>query len=290
MKVKKGVILVGGYGTRFLPATKAQPKEMIPVVDKPVVQYIVEEMVNAGIEHIIFVTSSIKRAIEDHFDSNFELEHRLKEAGKLTELKQIKEISEKAKFFYTRQAEQLGTGHALLCARDFVGDEPFAFSDGDSIIYNEKSVFSQLLEVFEKYKKPVVAVQQIDLKDSTRYGLIDGDKKEDKIFRINRTVEKPKPEEAPSNLGILGMRYILTPEIFPILEKQTPGVKGEIWLNDAMNTLAQEMDTYALEYEGRWYDCGNKLEYLKAVVEYGLRHEELNGGFKKYLQELSKNL
>ncbi|PIZ00337.1 UTP--glucose-1-phosphate uridylyltransferase [bacterium (Candidatus Howlettbacteria) CG_4_10_14_0_8_um_filter_40_9] len=289
-EIKKGVILVAGLGTRFLPVTKAQPKEMLPIVNKPVVQYIVEEMVASGIKDIIFITSSTKRAIEDHFDKNFELEAALERSGKLEVLREVREISNKAKIFYARQPEQLGTGHALLCAREFVENEPFAFSDGDSIIDSKTPVFKQLTKVFEKYNGPVVGVKKISKQDVSRYGNIDGEQIEDKIVRINRTIEKPTLEEAASDLGISGMRYILTPEIFPILEKQPPGVGGEIWLNDSMNTLAQQTDTYALEYEGKWYDCGNKLEYLKAVVEFGLKHPELNGKFRDYLAELSKTL
>jgi len=285
-KIRKGVILVGGYGTRFLPATKAQPKEMLPVVDKPVVQYIVEEMVASGIKDIIFITSSTKRAIEDHFDTNFELEYRLKESGKMEALKEIKEISNRAKFAYTRQSEPLGTGHALLCAKDFLNDEPFAFSDGDSIIYGETPTIKSLIDVFEKYGGPVVAVHEVDKKEVSKYGIIDGEEVEAGVYRIKGTVEKPDVEDAPTNIAILGMRYILTPDIFPILENTKPGKGGEIWLNDAMNILAKERDTYAYKYGGIYYDCGNKLGYLKAVVEFGLRHEELNGDFRKYLEEL----
>lgn len=287
-KIKKGVILVGGMGTRFLPATKAQPKEMLPIVDKPVVQYIVEEMAASGIEQIIFVTSQAKRAIEDHFDKNFELEHRLEKAGKLELLKTVQNISSKVKFAYTRQPEALGNGHALLCAKQLLNNGPFVFSDGDSVIDSKVPLTKQIIDIYSKHQGSVVAVQKVPKERLDKYGIVKVEQIDDKVYKLKGIVEKPKIEEAPSSLAILGMRYILTPEIFDYLEKQKPGKGGEIWFADAMNEFCKVNDTYAYDYDGKYFDTGNKLEYLKAVVEYGLKHEELSEDFQTYLKELSK--
>ncbi|MCL5094125.1 MAG: UTP--glucose-1-phosphate uridylyltransferase GalU [Patescibacteria group bacterium] len=286
MGVKKAVILVGGYGTRFLPATKAQPKEMLPIVDKPVVQYIVEEMAASGIREIIFVTSQTKRAIEDHFNANLELENRLKKTGNLKALKEIQELSKKVKFVYIKEPEPCGNGYALLYARKFVGNEAFAFSDGDSIIDSKIPVTKQLLAVFKKYRKPMVAVNTVEKKEVSKYGIIDGQKIATCLYKIKGIIEKPDLGKAPSNIAILGMRYILTPDIFPVLEKQKPGKDGEIWLSDAINQLAKKTEILAFKYKGKYHDCGNKLGYLKAVVEYGLKHTDLNNDFRRYLKSL----
>lgn len=291
-KIKKGVILVAGMGTRFLPATKAQPKEMLPIVDKPVVQYIVEEMVESGIEEIIFVTSGSKRAIEDHFDKNFELEYHLEKQGKEKLLKEVRDISKKVKVSYTRQSEPLGNGHALLCAKPLLQNGgPFVFSDGDSVIVSdEKPLTRQIIEVFEKYNKPVVAVHKIKKEDSVKYGIVDVDKVQDRIFKLKGIVEKPDPKVAPSDLAILGMRYVLTQDIFDYLEAQNPGVGGEIWFSDAFSELAKKKEALAYQYDGKYYDTGNKLEYMKTVVEFGLKHKEIKGEFKKYLKELTSRI
>lgn len=263
---------------------------MLPIVDKPVVQYIVEEMVASGIEEIVIVTSQAKRAIEDHFDKNFELEYRLEKAGKLDLLEKVRDITRNVKISYTRQPEPLGNGHALLCAKELLNNGPFVFSDGDSIIDSEKPLTKQIIEAYDKYKSPIIAVKKIEGDGISIYGVIDGDNLGKGVYMVKKIVEKPEFKDAPSDIAILGMRYILTPEIFNYLEKQRHGKSGEIWLSDAMDAMCKDKDIYAYEYEGKYYDTGNKLEYLKAVVEFGLKHPELNGEFKDYICELSKTL
>lgn len=275
--VKKGVITVAGLGTRFLPATKAMPKEMLPVLDKPVVQYIVEEMAGSGIEEIIFVTSSQKRAIEDHFDRDHDFEEYLKSVGKYELIAPLVELSKKVRFFYTRQAKPTGNGDALLCAREFLGDKPFAFSDGDSIIDAKVPVVKQMIKVFEKLKAPVIGVQKItDKKEMTKYGNVFANQKSkiinhksDKIYLIDKFVEKPKLDKvSPQGLIVGGMRYIFTPDIWPILERQKPSRSGEVWVSDAANTLAKKQPFYAYEYEGKYFDTGNKLSLLKTAIYF----------------------
>ncbi|PIT88624.1 MAG: UTP--glucose-1-phosphate uridylyltransferase [Candidatus Magasanikbacteria bacterium CG10_big_fil_rev_8_21_14_0_10_36_32] len=269
--VTKGVITVAGLGTRFLPVTKAMPKEMLPVLDKPVVQYIVEEMAASGIKEIIFVTSSQKRAIEDHFDHDRQLESVLKEKGKYDSIKPLVELIDKLRFFYTRQSEPLGNGHALLCAKEFIGDEPFVFSDGDSIIDSQVPVIKQLLDIYYKKNASVIGVQSIDNKtDMTKYGNVYGTKTDEpKIYKVEKFLEKPSIEEvSPLGLIVGGMRYVFTKDIWPLLEKQGRGSGGEIWLADAANQLSQEKPFYACEYEGKYFDTGNKLALLKTAMYF----------------------
>ncbi|MFZ2189307.1 MAG: sugar phosphate nucleotidyltransferase [Candidatus Magasanikiibacteriota bacterium] len=280
LTVKKGVITVAGLGTRFLPATKAMPKEMLPVLDKPVVQYIVEEMANSGITEIIFVTSSQKRAIEDHFDRDYELEDKLAKNDKLHHIQELINLSKKVKFFYTRQSEPLGNGHALLCAKEFLGDEPFAFSDGDSIIDAKVPVVKQLVQVFNKVKSSVIGVQRIEDKQAmTKYGNVYGknlkiqkfkdSKISERIYKVEKFVEKPSLKNvSPEGLIIGGMRYIFTKDIWACLEKQKMGRGGEIWVADAANALAKAKPFYAFEYEGQYFDTGNKVSLLKTAIHF----------------------
>ncbi|MFC1656376.1 UTP--glucose-1-phosphate uridylyltransferase GalU [Patescibacteria group bacterium] len=285
-KVRKAVIPVAGFGTRFLPQTKAMPKEMIPVMDKPVIQYIAEEAVNSGIEEIIFITSANKRAIEDHFDKSFELEYLLKKKEKIEELEQIKKIHNMAKFVYTRQSEPLGLGHAILCAKNIVGDEPFVACLGDDIVDGKAPACKQLIDIYEKYESPVVGVFEVPKNEVNKYGVIDPKKEfEDKAIECKGLVEKPEIQSAPSNLAI-GGRYVFTPDIFQTLEQTKPGKGGEIQLTDAMQTLAKNRQFMAFKYDGIYHDCGNKLNYLKTVVKFALRDKDIGPELKKYIQEL----
>ena len=270
-KVKKGVITVAGLGTRFLPATKAMPKEMLPVLDKPVVQYIVEEMAMSGITEIIFVTSSQKRAIEDHFDRDRDFETYLKSKGKLDRIESLIKLSKQVRFFYTRQAEPLGNGHALLCAREFIGDESFAFSDGDSIIDSEVPVVKQLLEIFDKKNASIIGVQKIEDKEamSKKYGNVYGKSLGKGIYRVSEFREKPAlAEVSPLGLIVGGMRYVFTKDIWPMLEAQGEGRDGEIWLSDAANMLAKKKKFFAYEYKGEYFDTGNPLALLKTTIHF----------------------
>lgn len=277
-KVRKGVITVAGVGTRFLPATKAIPKEMLPVLDKPVVQYIVEEMAASGITEIIFVTSALKGAIEDHFDRSPDFERWLKEKGKLDRVQSVIDLAQKVKFFYVRQSEPLGNGHALLCAREFLGDEPFAFSDGDSIIDAKTPVLRQLIRVFNAVKAPVIGVQKIsDKKVMTQYGNVYGKKTKDpRTYRATEFREKPSEDRvSPFGLIIGGMRYIFTKDIWPMLEKQASGRDGEIWLADAAGALAKRKSFFAYEYEGEYFDTGNRLALLKAGIHFAMKDKDM---------------
>lgn len=285
MKIRKAVIPVAGYGTRFLPFTKAMPKEMLPIVDKPIIQYIVEEAVASGIEEIILITGQNKRAIEDHFDYSFELESQLKKQKKLAEYKEIRRISDLARFVYIRQKEPLGLGHAILCAEKVIDDEPFAVLYGDDLMEAEIPVLKQMIDVFKKYKGPVMAVAPVAPEVVNRYGIIKPKKLAERVYRVEDVVEKPNPTEAPSNLSTHA-RLILTPKIFSILKKTKPGKGGEIQITDAIETLIKTVPVFACEYKGKWYDGGNKLEYLKAVVAHGLKHEDLNGDFREFLNNL----
>jgi UTP--glucose-1-phosphate uridylyltransferase len=284
MQVKKAVFPVAGLGTRFLPATKSTPKEMLPLIDKPLVQYVVEEAVAAGIEQILFVTGRSKRAIEDHFDISFELESLLYDKGKDAELSQIRDIAEMINIFYVRQKQALGLGHAILCAKEFVGNEPFAVLLGDDIIDAEKPCLGQLLDVFRKYRGTVLALEQVPLENISAYGCVKANTISDRVYEVVDLVEKPKREEAPSDLAIIG-RYILTPDIFPILQKQEPGKGGEIQLTDAIRTLAKEEAIYGCRFEGIRHDCGDKLGFLKATVDMALKREEFNSEFELFLRE-----
>lgn len=277
-KVRKGVITVAGLGTRFLPATKAMPKEMLPVLDKPVVQYIVEEMVASGITQIIFVTSANKRAIEDHFDRNHDFEFFLKKKGKFDRLKPLVDLTKQVEFFYTRQSSPKGNGDALLCARSIIGDEPFAFSDGDSIIDSKTPVIKQLLKTFYKRKASVIGVQRIgDKQAMTKYGNVYGSAtREKRVFKVSKFEEKPKKKDvSPMGLIVGGMRYIFTNDIWPALERQKKGRDGEIWLADAANALAQKKPFYAYEYDGTYFDTGNKLALLKTALHFAMKDEDM---------------
>jgi UTP--glucose-1-phosphate uridylyltransferase len=284
-KVRKAVFPAAGLGTRFLPATKASPKEMLPLVDKPLIQYVVEEAVASGIESIIIVTGRGKSAIEDHFDVSFELEKLLEERGKKEELKAMRAISEMARVSYVRQREALGLGHAVLQARDLVGDEPFAVMLSDDIVDSDTPALRQLLDVYEKYDAPVVATMQVEGEAISRFGAIDGEEVEDGVFRIKDMVEKPPLAEAPSDLAIIG-RYVLSPDIFDEIEKTRPGAIGEIQITDAMRSLLKKRPFYAVRFKGKRYDAGDKLGFLIATVEFALKHEELAPEFREYLQSL----
>ena len=284
-KVRKAVFPAAGLGTRFLPATKASPKEMLPLVDKPLIQYVVEEAVASGIESVIIVTGRGKASIEDHFDVSFELEKLLQERGKHEELKAMRTISEMARVSYVRQQEALGLGHAVLQARDAVGNEPFAVMLSDDIIDAETPALRQLLDVYEKYDAPVVAVFEVEGEAISRFGVIDGAEVEPGVYKIKDMVEKPPQNEAPSNLAIIG-RYILTPDIFDEIEKTTPGAIGEIQITDAMRSLLKKRPFYAVRFQGKRYDAGDKLGFLMATVEFALKHEELAPEFREYLQSL----
>lgn len=285
-KVRKVVIPAAGFGTRFLPATKASPKEMLPVVDKPIIQYVVEQAVAAGIEQIIIVTGWHKRAIEDHFDRHFELEARLEKDGKLEQLEEIKRISELANFVYLRQKEPLGNGHAVLVARDVVGDEPFLVMWGDEFFKAQPPAVSQLISAYQKYNAPVIAGVRIAKKDLSKYGIADVTAVDGNIFKINKIVEKPQPDEAPSDLATHG-NYLFTPDIFEILESLRPTKDGEIWIADAIDKLIEKRDVYAVELrDATYYDCGTKTGYLRAVVDHALEHEDTNGEFRSYLKSL----
>ncbi|HBB88011.1 MAG TPA: UTP--glucose-1-phosphate uridylyltransferase [Blastocatellia bacterium] len=284
-KVRKAVFPAAGLGTRFLPATKASPKEMLPLVDKPLIQYVVEEAVASGIESVIIVTGRGKASIEDHFDISFELEKLLEERGKQEERKAMRAISEMARVSYVRQQEALGLGHAVLQARDLVGDQPFAVMLSDDIIDSETPALRQLLDVYEKYDAPVVAVFEVEGEAISRFGVIDGEEVEPGVYKIKDMVEKPSFADAPSDLAIIG-RYILTPDIFDELDKTTPGAVGEIQITDAMRSLLKKRPFYAVRFQGTRYDAGDKLGFLIATVEFALKHEDLAPEFRDYLQSL----
>lgn len=287
-KVTKAVIPAAGLGTRFLPATKACPKEMLPIVDKPTIQYIIEEALASGIKDILIITGHNKRSIEDHFDYNPELELNLREHGKDELLALVKEIGD-INLHYIRQKEPKGLGHAILCAKSFVGDEPFAVLLGDDVVYNEeKPCLQQLLDVYDATGASVLGCQTVPQEKVSSYGIVASEATEDaRIFKVNDMVEKPAVEEATSRLAVLG-RYVITPEIFAILEQTAPGRGGEIQLTDALKVLAKEQAMYAYDFVGRRYDVGDKQGYLEATVEYALRRPELREKFLRYLQEIMK--
>ncbi|MGP3778240.1 UTP--glucose-1-phosphate uridylyltransferase GalU [Halanaerobium saccharolyticum] len=286
MKIKKAVIPAAGWGTRLLPATKAQPKEMLPIVDKPSIQYIVEEAVAAGIEDILIITSKDKQSIEDHFDKSQALEAALKKQGKTELLNMVEDISEMITIHSVRQKEQKGLGHAILCAKTFVGDDPFAVLLGDDIIHSEKPVIQQMMEVYEEKETAVLGCKTVAEKDVSKYGIVDYSRKDGAVYKVDDMIEKPSVEEAPSNLAILG-RYIITPDIFNILENTAPGKGGEIQLTDALKTLLDKRVVYGYDFEGRRYDVGNKMGFLKTTVELALAREDLGPEFKEYLKELT---
>src|SRR5471032_1352826 len=285
LKVTKAVFPVAGLGTRFLPATKASPKEMLPVVDKPLIQYAVEEAMAAGITEMIFVTGRSKRAIEDHFDKSYEIEAELEARGKQKLLDLVRSIKPAhVDCFYVRQPEALGLGHAVLCAEKLVGDNPFAVILADDLLDGNPPVLSQMVDVFDHYHSSVIGVEEIPREDSRSYGVIDGKEWEENIIKLSGIVEKPSPETAPSNLGVVG-RYILKPRIFQHLRALKPGAGGEIQLTDAIQSLLADEQVLAYRYNGTRFDCGSKLGYLKATVEFALRHPEVKNEFAAYLQQ-----
>ena len=286
MIVRKAVFPAAGLGTRFLPATKAQPKEMLPLVDKPMIQYVVEEAVASGLAEIIIVTGRGKRAIEDHFDAAWELEYYLNDRGKMEELAQIKTISELASVCYVRQKEPLGLGHAILCARPLVGAEPFGVFLGDDIFApSPVPCMRQLLDVFERHGGPVLAVERVPRERLAQYGVIAARPLEGNVYEILDLVEKPRPEEAPSDLSIVG-RYVLTPDVFDLLAETRADRRGEIQLTDALKALRRRRPMYAVEFEGTRYDTGDKLGFLKATVEFALARPDLADDFRAYLKSL----
>jgi UTP--glucose-1-phosphate uridylyltransferase len=284
--VRKVVIPAAGLGTRFLPATKAMPKEMLPVVDKPIIQYGVEEAVASGIHNVIIVTGRGKSSLEDHFDISFELESVLSARNKTALLASARSVSDLTDVAYIRQKEALGLGHAVLRAADLVGQEPFAVILPDDVIYSKTPCIRQLIEVYQQYDAPVLAVMEVPNDRISAYGVVDAEQITDTVFRIRDLVEKPKASEAPSNLAIIG-RYLLTPDIFDSLRQTAPGAGSEIQLTDGIRHLLKSRPIYALKFEGTRYDAGDKLGFLKATVEFGLRHETLGDEFRSYLQGLT---
>lgn len=284
-KIRKAVFPAAGLGTRFLPATKASPKEMLPLVDKPLIQYAIEEAVASGIESILIITGRDKSAIENHFDISFELEQLLKEKGKDAMFEQIRAISDIAQISYTRQKQALGLGHAIYQAKDFVGSDPFAALLADDIVDAEIPALQQMIDVFEKYEAPVIATMQVEGEAISRFGVIDADEIEPNVFRINDMVEKPPFADAPSDLAIIG-RYIFTPDIFEAIERTKAGAGGEIQITDAMRLLLKERPFYAVKLDGRRHDAGDKLGFLIATVEYALKRSDLGSEFRNYLRSL----
>ncbi|OFV63324.1 UTP--glucose-1-phosphate uridylyltransferase GalU [Mammaliicoccus sciuri] len=284
-KIKKAIIPAAGLGTRFLPATKAMPKEMLPILDKPTIQYIVEEAARAGIEDIIIVTGKHKRAIEDHFDIQKELETTLYEKGKLELLDRVQYSTELANIFYVRQKEQKGLGHAIYTAKQFIGNEPFAVLLGDDIVESDNPAIKQLMEQYEATGKSVIGVQTVPETETHRYGIIEPKSQDERLYEVNRFVEKPEQGTAPSNLAIMG-RYVLSPRIFDYLETQTEGSGGEIQLTDAIERLNKDDKVYAYDFEGQRYDVGEKIGFVKTTIEYALKDQEMRDEIIRYLQSL----
>ena len=289
MRVRKAIIPAAGLGTRFLPATKAQPKEMLPIVDKPTIQYIVEEAVASGIEDILIVTGRGKRAIEDHFDKSYELEHALASQGKEELLREISDISSMVDIYYIRQKVPKGLGHAIWCARKFIGHEPFAVLLGDDIVVSDPPCLRQLLDVYDRLGRTVVGVRQVPDRDVTQYGIISPETEtlpatEGRVMRIMEFIEKPAPHQAPSNYAIMG-RYVLEPEIFPILENLSPGAGNEIQLTDALQLLNKRQDIYAYEFTGQRYDVGSKLGFVQATLDFALRNDMLREEVIRYMEQ-----
>ncbi|CAM3776040.1 UTP--glucose-1-phosphate uridylyltransferase GalU [Marinicrinis lubricantis] len=286
MNIKKAIIPAAGLGTRFLPATKAQPKEMLPIVDKPTIQYIIEEAVTSGIEDILIVSGRGKRAIEDHFDKSFELEKVLEDKGKFQVLEELQEIADLANIHYIRQKEPKGLGHAIWSARKFIGNEPFAVLLGDDIVQSETPCLKQLIDVYDGVQTSVVGVQPVDEQDVHKYGIIaPAEKSAADLMLVDSFIEKPPIELAPSNYAIMG-RYILTPEIFDILENQSPGAGGEIQLTDAINALRQQRQIYAYSFQGQRYDVGDKFGFIKATIDFALQREDLRDDVLSYIHSL----
>lgn len=288
MKVRKAIIPAAGLGTRFLPATKAMPKEMLPIVDKPTIQYIIEEAVDSGIEDIIIVTGKGKRAIEDHFDFSYELEQNLLEKGKLDTLEAVRKPSQMADIHYIRQKEPKGLGHAIWTARKFIGDEPFAVLLGDDIVQvdnGDSPCLKQMIDLYERYHASIIGVQPVAEEEVSRYGIVDGQMIHDRIYTVSGLVEKPKRDKAPSNLAILG-RYIITPRIFELLENQEPGANGEIQLTDAISKLNEKEAVYAYDFIGRRYDVGEKMGFIQTTIEFALQREELKDELMAYMKRI----
>jgi UTP--glucose-1-phosphate uridylyltransferase len=285
-KVRKAVIPAAGLGTRFLPATKAQPKEMLPLLDKPAIQYVIEEAVRAGLTDILIITGRGKRSIEDHFDRSIELEHFLESRGKFDELKQVREITDMASIHYIRQRDPLGLGHAVAVAEEHVGAEPFAVLLGDDIMAETNPLLAEMLRIHDRYGRSVLAAMEVSRDDVSLYGCIEPEfVEEDRLARVLSIVEKPSPQDAPSNLAAIG-RYVLTPEIFDALRNLEPGVGGEVQLTDAINVLAQEQAVYAHVFEGGRFDVGNKLDYVKATIELAIDREDVGKDLKRWLADL----
>lgn len=289
-KVRKAIIPAAGLGTRFLPATKAIAKEMLPIVDIPTIQYIIQEAVNSGIEEILIITNSNKHAMENHFDKNYELEERLKESGKLEQVKMIQDIADMANIYYIRQKEPKGLGHAVLCAKSFIGDEPFAVLLGDDVVVNKegKPALKQLIEQYSKTSASVIGVQTVDKKDVSKYGIVEPSKShpaKGRLVKLTDMVEKPAVEKAPSQLAVLG-RYVLTPEIFELLETQGKGAGGEIQLTDAIKRLLDRQAVYAYDFEGKRYDVGDKFRFIKATIDFALDREDLHDQVNEYIHTL----
>jgi UTP--glucose-1-phosphate uridylyltransferase len=285
MKVRKAVITAAGWGTRFLPITKSQPKEMLPVVNKPLIQYSVEEAINSGIEQIILITALGKRAIEDYFDRSFDLEYVLERKGETKLLQEMRELSSLVDICYIRQKEHLGLGHAILTAKNVVAGEPFAVLLPDDIIDSRVPVLKQMIEVYEQYKTNVIAIKQVSKRDTIKYGIIEPKRVSSHIYQVLGLTEKPEPQEAPSNLGIVG-RYILMPQIFDILEVTPPGKNQEIQLTDALQLLLKQQAIYAYEFEGVWYDTGTPLGWLEATVAFALKQPDIGQELREYLRQL----
>lgn len=288
MKVRKAIIPAAGLGTRFLPATKAQPKEMLPIVDKPTLQYIIEEAIESGIEEILIITGRNKSSIENHFDKSVELEIELERSGKDDLLKIVKNVSNMADIHYIRQKEPKGLGHAIHCARSFIGDEPSAILLGDDIVYNKKPCLKQMIEIYNEYKTTILGVQEVAHEEVCKYGIVDCKHIEGGVYKVKELVEKPPVGEAPSNIAILG-RYIISPAIFDILEHTKPGKGGEIQLTDGLRELAQKEAMYAYIFEGKRYDVGDKQGFLEATVEFALRRKDLRDEFFNYLVKIVGN-
>jgi UTP--glucose-1-phosphate uridylyltransferase len=287
MRIRKAIIPAAGMGTRFLPATKAMPKEMLPIIDKPGIQYIVEEAVASGIEDIIIVTGKGKRAIEDHFDSSYELEQSLLMKGKLDLLSEVQKSSDLIDIHYIRQKEPRGLGHAIWCARKFIGNEPFAVLLGDDIIKSDVPCLQQMMDVYDQVQGSVLAVKKVPNEEVSRYGIVDPDPSGgdgDRILKVRGVVEKPAPDRAPSNVAIIG-RYILTPAIFDILQTQDVGAGGEIQLTDAIFRLMRDEAVYGYQFQGKRYDTGEKLGYLKTIIDFALERPDLKAEFRQYLEE-----
>ncbi len=289
MKIKKAIIPAAGLGTRFLPATKAQPKEMLPIVDKPTIQYIIEEAAQSGIEDIVIVNGRNKGSIEDHFDRSVELELELGNKGKSEALDMVKSISEMANIYFIRQKKPLGLGHAVLSAQKFIGNEPFAVLLGDDVVISRTPALKQMIDIYREYKAPIVGVQTVAHEVTYQYGIVDGKAVDDRVYKVKDLVEKPPVDEAPSDVAILG-RYILTPEVFSYLENQEKGAGGEIQLTDALKRMAKDGAVYAYDFKGHRYDCGDKVGFIQASIEFGLRRPDLREGLEAYIRKLAEDI